>query len=55
MVKISMRTTALFLGITAISFVSIFLHPIMAASISMIGLIVIIVSLAADEANSQTV
>jgi hypothetical protein len=31
------------------------LNPIMAASISMIGLIVIIVSLAADESNSKTV
>jgi|GEM_PF-1564264 hypothetical protein len=55
MVKISMRTTALFLSISAIAFVSLLLNPIMAASISMIGLIVIIVSLAADESNSKTV
>jgi hypothetical protein len=31
------------------------LNPIMAASISMIGLFVTIVSLAADESNSKTV
>jgi hypothetical protein len=48
MVKISMRTTALFLGFSTITFVSLLLNPILAASVSMIGLFVVIVSLAAD-------
>jgi len=55
MVKISKRTTALFLGFSAIAFVSLLFRPIITASISMIGFNVIIISLAADESNSSTV
>ena len=55
MVKISMRTTVLFIGFSTFTVISLLLHPIMAASISMIGLTVVVISLAADEVNSSTV